>query len=266
MHELFQKDFTSNSELIQPVWRYLTFSKFMSMLELQALWFCKLETLIDKFEGSLPHKTKKQITRKHLEFEPLFPDPELKSQLYDMSDRNVQDGRQILVVNCWFMGDSESPKMWDEYVGSNEGVVIKSNIKRLGEAIHIQPQYSRIGKVKYIDFSEYDMGTYMGHQAEERALLKQKKYEWENEIRIITMNFVAPGCLNDDGTPQTEKQLSGPGMYNPNRAGIYVTANLNQLIEAIYTAPTASIWFHYLVEGVAKRYGLICPVLRSSLR
>lgn len=265
MNELVKKDFESEEELIQSVWRYLTFSKFVSLLELKALWFSKLETLIDRFEGTLPNRTRKQMIQGHLEFEHLFPDPELKSQLHGMTDRNVDDGRELSVVNCWFMGGSESEEMWRQYVGTREGIVIKSTVKRLSESIYLQQEFSRIGRVKYVDFLEHDMGVYEGHQAAERALLKQKEYEFENEVRIVTMSLVAPGCLNIDGTKPTEKQLSGPGMFDPDSPGIYVQVDLNLLIEGIHTAPGAPFWFHNLVQRLSERYGLTCPVNRSSL-
>ena len=36
------------------IWRYMNFTKFVSMLEHQALWFSRADKLGDPFEGSMP--------------------------------------------------------------------------------------------------------------------------------------------------------------------------------------------------------------------
>jgi hypothetical protein len=182
-----------------------------------------------------------------------------------MTDRSVADGRDVLVVNCWFLGNAESQRMWNEYVGSVEGVAVRSTLKRLDQSILAKQEFTTIGKVKYVDFSEHDMGIYHGHQAGERALLKQTKYSLENEVRIVTMNLVCPGCLNVDGSPPTETQLAGPGMFDPSRPGLYLRVDTNTLIEAVVTAPGTGLWFHGLVGKLCKRYQIEGPVERSKL-
>ena len=87
--------------------------------------------------------------------------PELQGQLAGMTDRNVRDGRHVLVVNCWFLGEVESQQMWKEYVGSTEGVAIRSTLRRLNESILAKQESTTLGKVHYIDFAEYDMGSTM---------------------------------------------------------------------------------------------------------
>jgi len=182
-----------------------------------------------------------------------------------MTDRNVADGRNVLVVNCWFLGESESPQMWKEYVGSTEGVAIRSTLKRLDQSILAKQEFTTIGKVNYVDFSRYDMGIYTGSRAGERALLKAKKYSFENEVRIVTHNLVCPGCLNPDGSPPTRTQLDGPGMYDPNRPGLYLQVKLRMLIETVITAPGAAPWFNDLVAKLCKRYQLDATVEKSKL-
>lgn len=207
------------------VWRYFTFPKFVSLLELGALWMCLLRNLLDQFEGTLPDRTRKTMIANNLKWKEVFPQPELQQQLSSMTERNVEDGRDLLVVNCWFLGETESKRMWDEYAGSTEGVAIRSTLARLEGAILAKQEFTTIGRVKYVDLPEHDMGTYQGHQAHERALLKQKEYSFESEVRIVTMNLVCPGCLNADGSSPTQTQLSGPGMYDPNRPGLYLQVN-----------------------------------------
>ena len=251
---------------METVWRYLTLAKFISLLELRALWMSRLGALVDQFEGTLPYKTRESMIASHLDWRTTFDGrPELQEQLAGMTDRNVADGREVLVVNCWFLGETESQQMWNEYVDSNEGVALRSTLKRLDQSILAKQEFTTIGKVKYVDFSEHDIRIYHGHQAGERALLKQTKCSFENEVRIVTQNLVCPGCLNADGNPPTETQLAGPGMFDPSRLGLYLRVDPNTLIEAVVTAPGAEPWFHDLVGKLCKHYQIQVPVERSTL-
>lgn len=226
----------------------------------------RLGSLVDQFEGTIPYKTRESMIASHLDWRPTFEGrPELQEQLAGMTDRSVADGRDVLVVNCWFLGETESLRMWNEYVGSVEGVALRSTLKRLDQSILAKQEFTMIGKVRYVDFSEHDMGIYHGHQAGERALLKQIKYSFENEVRIVTMNLVCPGCLNVDGSLPTETQLAGPGMFDPSRPGLYLRVDPNTLIEEVVTAPGTEQWFHDLVGKLCKRYQIKAPVERSRL-
>jgi hypothetical protein len=251
---------------VETIWRYLRLSKFISFLELRALWMSRLGSLVDQFEGALPDKTREKMIARNLDWKATFEGRrELQDQLAGMADRNVADGRDVLVVNCWFLGDTESQRMWNDYVGSDEGVALRSTLERLDRSILAKQEFTMIGKVKYVDLSDHDMGIYHGHQAGERALLKQTEYSFENEVRIVTMNLVCPGCLNVDGSPPTETQLAGPDMFDPSRPGLYLRVDPNTLIEAVVTAPGAERWFHDLVGRLCKRYQLKSPVERSRL-
>jgi hypothetical protein len=48
------------------------------------------------------------------------------------------------------------------------------------------------------------------------------------------MNWVAPGCLNPDGSPQTEQQKFGL-MYSLDRRGIFVSTRLTVLMKEVRT-------------------------------
>jgi hypothetical protein len=136
------------------VWRYLTFAKFISVLELRALWMSRLGSLLDQFAGTLPDKTRENMIASDLKWEKTFEGrPELQEQLAGMADKNVADGRDVLVVNCWFLGESESSQMWKEYVGSTEGVAIRSTLKRLDQSILAKQEFGNVQKCSHGDNS-----------------------------------------------------------------------------------------------------------------
>jgi hypothetical protein len=222
--------------------------------------------LIDPFEATLPDKTRENMIAMHLKWKTTFEGrTELQEQLAGMTDRDVLDGRRVLVANCWSLGEVESQQMWKEYVGSTEGVAIRSTLRGLNESILAKQKTTTIEKVNYVDFAEHDMGVYNGSRAGERALMKAKRYSFENEVRVVAHNLVCPGCLNPDGSPPTTTQLGGPGMYDPCRPGLYLQVNLRMLIETVITAPGAAPWFNDLVGKLCKRYLLDATVERSKL-
>lgn len=250
------------------VWRYLTFPKFISLLTYQALWFSKLNILQDQCEGTLPTPTKIKMYEKNQKWKTLFTDQDHHRQIDEMLDRNVQDGRELTVVNCWFLGDYESQKMWDEYVSNSEGVAIKSTIRKLSSYIFVYPdsKFSQIGKVKYVELNEYDMNLYEAHQVQERAFLKDKnKYAHEQEIRIVTMNFKTPMCVNMNGKPMSEQEYTGKNMNNFDNPGFYIRVDLRNLIDSIILAPHAPKWFEMLVKRISELANLSALVERSKI-
>lgn len=45
----------------RPVWHYMTLVKFISLLDEQALFFCRLDRLGDEYEGSLPRRWQHEV-------------------------------------------------------------------------------------------------------------------------------------------------------------------------------------------------------------
>ncbi|MEJ0050183.1 MAG: hypothetical protein WDN02_03030 [Methylovirgula sp.] len=248
------------------IWRYLTFKKFAALIDLRAAWFAKLGIFEDIEEGMTPALTRQAIKSQHREIETWFPDEERKSQVRRFVEDNERYGRDLIVASRWFIGNHESEEMWAKYAKDSESVAVKSTARALMYSLD-QSLKSKwwIGKVRYVDHSTYEgMNIHEGHQAHLRAFVKGMKYARENELRVATMNFVAPGCLIPDGTPQSEKQRRG-FIDVSNGPGIYVRANFATLISELRTAPGASDNDRAKVEILASKGGLQIPVRHSEL-
>jgi hypothetical protein len=248
------------------IWRYLTFEKFKRLVELRAVWFAKLGKFEDVEEGMTPAFTRQAMRNQHLEMEKWFEDEERKSQVRRFVEDNESSGRDLIVASCWFIGEHEREEMWVHYSKDSEGVAVKSSVRALMLSL-TQSLKNKwwIGAVKYVDLSTFDqMNVYEGHQAHLRAYLKGIKYSRENELRVATMNFVAPGCLNPDGSPQTAKQRMGY-IDASNGPGIYVQANLSTLISEIRAAPGASDYHRAKIERLMDGAGLHLPLGRSEI-
>lgn len=255
----------SEADLDLTVFRYLTFPKFISLLSYQALWFPKLNILRDKFEGGLPFHAEKNMRKGNEKWKKTFNSPELHAQIDNWPNTNVSNGKELTVVNCWFLGDSESQEMWSEYVGTSEGVAIKSNIRKLAQYVYAHPDHSQIGKVKYINFAEYTMSTYEASQAWERALLKDDKYSHEQEVRIITFNFKHQGCISMEGRPYTLEQCSDKNMNNFENLGLYIGINFEKLVDTVILAPKVTDWLENLIRRIFELSKFNIPVKRSKI-
>lgn len=247
------------------IWRYLTLAKFLSMLELRALWLSRLGSLEDRFEGGIPKRVREALDKEAREWSKKFPQPELREQFKTMTSQNVESGRRVLVVSCWFAGSEESQRMWRTYASLSEGIAVRSTVDRLDKSLGWKQEATLIGRVKYVNFARHDMTTYLGQQSHQRALLKREKYAHEQEIRIVALNDVHANALNPDGSPPSEEQQQGPGRFDSDRPGMYLRVDLNALIERVITAPSASPWFQDLVARLCRRYSLDASVDDSRL-
>lgn len=251
------------------VWRYMSFSKFISLLTYQALWFSKLNILQDTYEGLIPATVKARMQEENQRYKALFNTPEFHRQIDAWSSQNESDGRELLVVTCWFLDENDSIRMWQEYGGSDEAVAIKSTIGRLARHVFVphEKSFSHLGCVSYVEHGMHEMSVYEAYQAIERAFLKDKaKFSHEQEIRLVTHNFKTIHCVSPEGKPYTSDQVAGANMNNFENPGLYVGVNLDQLITEVIVCPSAQDSFAELVARIIELSGISAPVFRSRLQ
>ena len=229
------------------IWRYLDFTKFVSLLHSGSLWFSRADKFEDPLEGSYP--------RMNIEARKGHPDipkeylPYAKTILEGMSAIR-KDWPRYITVNCWHINEHESSAMWSIYLKSNEGIAIQSTYNRLKECFSDTDEDVFIGKVNYIDYE---------HQVIENANLyspfvyKRKSYEHERELRAL---IVKPPPLGAKGFDFNIDTIT---------AGINVTVGIQVLIESVYVAPNSPVWFTELVKSVLIKYDCDFPVLQSTL-
>jgi hypothetical protein len=213
------------------IWRYMSFAKFVAMLEARALYFSRLDCFTDRFEGTLSKAS-------------VGLDEELSVEVnaqmtYAEVRRFVRKLRKNLFVNCWFMSQGESEGIWRLYGGGDQAVAIQSTYSRLMKAISKRAIW--VGTVRYIDYETDEVSfrwTFLP------ALHKRKAFEHEQELRAIY----------DRVFPTAEVPL---GEYEP--------VDLNALVAKLYVAPGSPCWFRETVKRVAERYGLNVTVDQSKL-
>ena len=102
------------------IWRYMDFSKFVDLIDLQRLCFTRLNELrkVDPYEGSF------------IAFHPDYKDGQ-SSNLIEEPDKGLS---KDYFVNCWHLSDIESAALWKVFSNSNECIAIKSTIYNLIES------------------------------------------------------------------------------------------------------------------------------------
>src|SRR5258708_501151 len=115
------------------IWRYMDFTKYVSLLQSSKLFFPQMSQLEDKYEGSLTA----------IEPEDLARSDNLAGMLQPVS----QQYRDVSAVTCWHMNKGESAALWKLYLSNNEGIAIQTTVQRLLTSLRRPPFMT--GKVIY---------------------------------------------------------------------------------------------------------------------
>jgi len=221
-------------DLNQKLWRYLDFTKFVSMLEEKALFFPKLSSLSDPLEGFL---TKPTVEKFRNIPEGLTAEEAAKRRTIGEHNLSMmKTARDLLYVSSWHANNHESIAMWGLYLKSGEGVAICSSIERMIESFANTKDEIHIGRVDYVDYEKEEIPW---HNAFYLALHKAKSFEHENEIRVIVMS--------PDNLP-----------------GKLVPVDLAMLIDKVFVAPNSPAWIHDLIKKVITKYRLNEDIIHHS--
>jgi len=234
---VFEKPKDENAK----IWRYMDFSKLVSLLDMSKLFFPRADKLGDPFEGSYP--------RGNVILRPITYKDVPKDKLGTLSEF-YRIFVKFTAISCWHLNEYESAAMWKLYLKSNEGIAIQSTFSRLKSSFLDENHTIYIGKVKYIDYDK-ELISREGYPS--AFVHKRKSFEHEQELRAVIQSFIRKR--------NGEINWSKP----PFKDGLYVSVNLDTLIEKVYLAPTCPNWLLELVKSVTRTYGLSKDVLSSAL-
>lgn len=228
------------------VWRYMDFTKFVSLLEFRKLYFTRADKFEDPFEGSLP-----KLNVKKRDLAPYaLPDP-LKGVNIQMSRSMAEQSRNLpryIAINCWHMNEHESAEMWKLYLNSNEGVAIQSTYSLLKKSFTDEERIY-LGIVKYID---YDRDYLDPSNFYNPFIHKRKSFQHEKEVRAL----VRRTSVVDNDFDFSKETINH---------GLKIEIDIETLIQNIYVAPNAHEWFVELVESIVERHGYTFKVVHSKL-
>jgi hypothetical protein len=225
----------------------MSFTKFVSLLESQALYFCRSDKFEDPFEGTVPEHVPREM-------EAFFEEKvdNAKELAADMV-RLQEQLRLFTFVNCWHQNDGESDAMWKLYSLTHEGIAVKSTVGRLRACLNKSDTQVFFGSVQYVEMSQADPAIFFN--AITPFIYKRKSFEHEREIRALIW-------IGDHEKTTDEQEIVD---LVPSEEGKLVTVDLNELIEAVVISPLAPKWYKNLVESMVRRFNLFTQVYQSSL-
>ncbi len=224
------------------IWRYMDFTKFVSILDRQELFFVRLDRLSDGHEGSYSYFNIKN--------RPNVYKGEGSEKLLEIIPMLSEEGRKLNFVNSWHLNPYKSAAMWRLYAKNDESIAIQSTYKKLKECFDGSPEKIFIGKVSYID---YDTEWMPEGNILYPVLHKRKSFEYEKELRAVILKI----------PPERDGKIY---LYqNTPDAGMYVKIEVTKLIERVYVSPTAPDWFYDLTKSIVGKYNYEFDVLKSDL-
>lgn len=225
------KDFTTpNRKTI--IWRYMSLSKFLSLINNEELYFARHDKFFDAQEGILSDPDKS------------FFD----SKVPGISSRMKCENLGCTYINCWIMSDTEQYLMWTAYSSIDEGIAIKTTVGNLIDSLDPNDKRSiYISDVNYIDYKSQYTFDKTGGFANLLApfFCKGKYFEQEKELRLIYNNYEI------DERNKIE--------------GVQFKVSLDTLIDGIWIAPVARTWFEEIVKKELILHNIHKQVNRSCI-
>lgn len=232
------------------LWRYMDFTKYVSLLSSRALYFSRSDQFEDAYEGAKGLKRTKNAWDDHYLsfFRQAIRNPpdgykcdkadeqveEEASQLLRDLESGGNASREHTFISCWHENAYESTAMWRLYSSYlPNAVAIKTSYGSLYRSLGSNPQI-RIGRVRYIDFNRQYAGV------NDAFWRKRKSFEHEREVRAVITDFSCQGV------------------------GSLVPCEVKLLIESLHLSPQAPAWFMNLVNDVNLKFGVEVEVGASE--
>lgn len=228
------------------VWKYMDFTKFVSLIDSRRLYFTRVDKFDDPFEGSWPRVN--VLARGEI---PEDIPPEGREAFARAMENMGQINKRwpkYSAMNCWHMNEHESAAMWKLYLKSDEGIAVQSRYEKLRDCL-IDDEKVLLGMVKYLD---YEVEGIDPRNILSAFVHKRKSFEHEREVRALIMKW-----------PEGEEELDFSRETIGD--GLKIRVDIERLIERIYVAPSAPDWFAELVSAVIQRYGYEFEVIHSKL-
>jgi len=241
------------------IWRYMDFAKYVALLRDRALYFARLDTLGDPFEGSLSRLEYEYWKKVAQEDEAKGQLPiEWRGRYFDVLLDGARRSRKTSYVSCWHINGGESEAMWRLYSASECAIAIRSTYQHLERSLPSTYEAAEhwgpyLGVVQYADYHvdnlpQGNMFHYIMH--------KRRSFQHEQECRAVVWR---------SGPKISLVPVPPEHVYTKYPPGINVPIPLQDLIEVVTVSPSSPGWFAQTVAELTTRYGYSFPVQQSVL-
>ena len=204
------------------VWRYMSFAKFVWIIQNKCLWLCRADLLCDPWEISLSGEQLQLVIDRH----PIAPiDEAPKEKAEERAKRIIGLWRNNTFLSCWNKSPHESNALWKIYCKNIDGVVLQTTYEKL---ILIKGQHSLHSVTYPIPGSNIRTPTHTDLVTKKRPM-----FNCEKEVRIVFHD-------NNNQTKAAD--------------GIRLDFDFEHLIESVRVHPEADKSFFDAVQNIVKTY------------
>lgn len=204
------------------VWRYMSFAKFVWIIQNKCLWLCRADLLCDPWEISLSGEQLQLVIDRH----PIAPiDEAPKEKAEERAKRIIGLWRNNTFLSCWNKSPHESNALWKIYCKNIDGVVLQTTYEKL---ILIKGQHSLHSVTYPIPGSNIRTPTHTDLVTKKRPM-----FNYEKEVRIVFHD-------NNNQTKAAD--------------GIRLDFDFEHLIESVRVHPEADKSFFDAVQNIVKTY------------
>lgn len=236
--------------------KYLDITKFISILQKESLFFCRVDKLEDKFEGKSP---KLNVAHQENWYRQFYLNGHIQSNDIEASVQKSMLERKGMeeyfkktnCVCCWNKFTVESYALWKIYSDMDKGLMITSSIDKLRNSFEKTPEMIQLSEIEYVDH-ETDILDNPGN-LNPIIIHKHKAYSFEDEIRLIHQVKAENGLSYD----WDAEEISN---------GKNLNVDLNILIDEIILSPYSPKWFFEMIKDLMEKYNLNKEIRYSVLR
>ena len=235
------------------IWRYIDFSKFVSLIATRSLYFARADKLGDEFEGASGIEERREEwetfylrffrrTTENLpgEVPAAFTEEAIEKQgreLIEQLHKTAAEDRHRTFVSCWHQNSGESEALWRLYCPpGSAGLAIQTDVSHLRDCLRDVSDLS-VGQVQYVDFKTRFAPI------NDRVFWKRKSLSHESEVRAVIRI----------GMPEGTNGLAIP--VDPTR-----------LVNKLVPSPFAPEWFSSTIQAVLERFEVPLRVAPSELQ
>ena len=236
------------------LWKYMSFEKFVSLLDTESLFFTRADKFDDPFEGFTPPSVMQHY--------------ESTTDISTLENFKENLPKYIL-CSCWHHAEEESMAMWEKYHMHNSGIAIKTTFGNFENCL-IEDDDVYLGNIEYINPYEYQTPKNLV----EMSMLytwyfhKRNPFEYEQEFRAILVQY--PTTIMDyidkhGNIINSDPKLKDDIFRETCDTGRYFNVDLSLLIDEIITSPYYQNWITDTVRSIVKQYDFDFEVHASKI-
>lgn len=254
------------------LWRYLTLTKFVNMLQNQTIWFSRPQFFKDPHEFTMDEPSQRElfqwkldsfsreynraVTSNRKSFVmasspmirglPIDKSGKIEKSLIKLSDlsdillssirKDIQKWQESFCISCWRYSPYDSVAIWSQYATLKEGIAIVTDLDGIRKSF-LRSGDIRLAVIEYRDFSD-DSNAPMRMNP---LTYKDIRYTSEEEAR-----FYFRAALGD-------------------LKGAAVPFDLSEVVKEIHLSPNATDEFKSIIQGLLNKYNFNIPLVESSL-